>query len=130
MLPTQFQVKWPFGLGGEANNIFSRWQPSWISNRNNFSYFFIYKSPRRFLPNYKSIGLSVQEKKGKYIFHGRHLGFPNRNDLAIFDLLVNPIFANKCKPSWTFGSGEEAKKRFSRWPRLRPSCISDSNDFS
>ena len=38
--------------GEEAKNIFSRWpprRPSWISDRNNFSYFYIYKSPRCFL---------------------------------------------------------------------------------
>ena len=72
--------------------------------------FLIYKSPRCFLPSFKSIGLSVQGKKGKIYFQdgSRHcyLGFPNRNDLAIFDLLVHPIFPNKFQASWTFGSGE------------------------
>ena len=42
ILPTKFRVNWPLGSGNEVKNIFSRWppwQPSWISNRNNFSYF-------------------------------------------------------------------------------------------
>ena len=42
MLPTKFRVDWPFGSGVEVKNRFSRWlpwQPSWISDRNNFSYF-------------------------------------------------------------------------------------------
>ena len=42
MLPTKFQVDWPFGSGVKWKNIFLRqqpWWPSWISNRNNFSYF-------------------------------------------------------------------------------------------
>ena len=42
MVPTKFQVNWPFSSGEEAKNRFSRWppwRPSWISNRNNFSYF-------------------------------------------------------------------------------------------
>ena len=42
MLPSKFGVNWPFGSGEEAKNRFSRWlpwQPSWISDRNNFSYF-------------------------------------------------------------------------------------------
>ena len=39
MLPTKFQVIWPFSSGGEAKNRFSRWGPSWISNRKDFSYF-------------------------------------------------------------------------------------------
>ena len=42
MLPTKVGVNWPFGSGEEAKNIFSRWRPwwpSWISDRNDFSYF-------------------------------------------------------------------------------------------
>ena len=41
MLPTKFQVSWSFG-SGEVKNRFSSeqpWQPSWISDRNDFSYF-------------------------------------------------------------------------------------------
>ena len=42
MLPTKFRVKWPFSSGEEAKNRFSRWlswRPSWISDRDDFSYF-------------------------------------------------------------------------------------------
>ena len=42
MVPSKFGVNWPFGSGEEAKNIFSRWRPwrpSWISYRNDFSYF-------------------------------------------------------------------------------------------
>ena len=42
ILPTMFQVNWPFSSGGEAKNRLSRWRPrrpSWISDRNDFSYF-------------------------------------------------------------------------------------------
>ena len=38
MLPSKFGVNWPFG-SGEAKNRFSRWWPSWISDRHDFSYF-------------------------------------------------------------------------------------------
>ena len=41
MLPSKFGVNWPFD-SEEAKNRFSRWQPwqpSWISDRNDFSYF-------------------------------------------------------------------------------------------
>ena len=31
MLPTKFQVNWPFGLGGKAKNRFSRGPPWWLS---------------------------------------------------------------------------------------------------
>ena len=33
------QVNWPFGSGEEVENTFSRWWPSWITDRNNFSCF-------------------------------------------------------------------------------------------
>ena len=60
MLPTKFQVNWPFGAGEEVKNRFSRW----ISDPNDFGFFFfINKSPRCFLPSFKSIGLLVQKKK-------------------------------------------------------------------
>ena len=42
MLPSKSGVKWPFGSGEAAKNRFSRWRPwrpSWISDRNDFSYF-------------------------------------------------------------------------------------------
>ena len=47
-LPTN----WPFSSGEEAKNRFSSWpprRPSWIADRNDLSFFFIYKSPRCFL---------------------------------------------------------------------------------
>ena len=40
------------------------------------------------------------------------------------------MFLTKFRINWPFGSGEEAKNRFSRWPPWRPSWISDWNDFS
>ena len=42
MLPTKFQVKWPFCSGEEVKNRFSRWPPwwpSWILDWNDFSHF-------------------------------------------------------------------------------------------
>ena len=121
MLPSKFGVNWPFGSGKEAKNRFSRWlpwQPSWISNRHHFLLFSIYKSPWCFLASLEAIGLSVQEKKRKIDFqdggHGGHLGFPIGTILAIFDLQVTPMLPSKFGVNWPFGSGEEAKNRFSR----------------
>ena len=178
MLPTMFHVNWLF-ISEEVKNRFSRWwpwRPSWITDRNDYSYFcstrhpdasyqvssqlafqfrrrsqkyifkiaamavildfrseglqlfLIYKSSRCFLPSFKSIGLSVQEKKLKIDFKdGNHLGFPIGTILAIFYERVTPTRPTKFQVSWPFGSGEEAKHRFSRW---RPSWISDRNNFS
>ena len=39
MLPSKFGVNWRFGSGEEEKNRFSRWRPSWISDRLDFSYF-------------------------------------------------------------------------------------------
>ena len=129
MLPSKFGVNWPFESGEKAKNRFSRLlprRPSWISDRHDFSYFFIYKSPQCSLASLESIGLSVQKKR-KIDFHGGHLGFPIGMSLAIFVLQVTPMLPSKFGVNWRFGSGEEAKNRFSRWP---PSWISDQHDFS
>ena len=68
----------------------------------------------------ESIGLLVQEKKRKIDFqdgrHGGHLGFPIGTVLATFDLQVTPMLPTKFGVNWHFGSGEEAKNRFSRQP--------------
>ena len=89
---------------------------------------------RCFLASLESIGLSVQEKKRKIDFqdggHGGHLGFPIGRILAIFDLQVTLMLPSKFGVNWPFGSGEEAKNRFSRWRSWRPSWISDRQDFS
>ena len=96
-----------------------------------FLLFFIYKSPKSVLPRFESIGLSVQEKKGKIDFqngrHGGHLGFWI---LAIFDLQDTPTLPTKFQVNWPFGSGKEAKNRFSKWPPWQPFWISNLNHFS
>ena len=64
-----------------------------------FELFFIYKSPRCFLPSFESIGLSVQKKKGKIDFQdSRHLGFPTGMILAIFISTSHP------NPSYQFSN--------------------------
>ena len=40
MLCMKFVVNWPFGTRDEVKNRLSRWGPSWISDRNDFSFFF------------------------------------------------------------------------------------------
>ena len=80
MLPIKFRVNWPFSSEEKGKNRFSRWPPSWISDWNDFSYFYIYKSSQSFLPIFKSTGPLVQENKRKKEFqdgcHDGHLGFP------------------------------------------------------
>ena len=80
MLPTKFRVNWPFSSEEEKKNRFARWPPSWISDRNDFNYFYNNKSSWCFLPIFKSTGPLVQENKWKKEFqdgcHDSHLGFP------------------------------------------------------
>ena len=100
---------------------FSRWWPSWISDQNDFSYFFIYKLPRCFLLSFKSIGLLFWRRKQKQIFKmattdddGRHSGFLTGTILAIFDQPVTLMLPAKFQVNWLFSSGEKVKNRFSR----------------
>ena len=98
MVPIKFQDNWPFVSEKEAKNRFSRWRPSWISHRNNFSYFFIYKSTKCFLPSFISIGLTFQDKKQKKkkdFQDGGRLGLRIGTILAIFDIEVAPMLATK-----------------------------------
>ena len=46
---------------------------------------------------------------------GGHLRFSIGTILAIFYLQVTPMLPSKFGVNWPFGSGEEAKNRFSRW---------------
>ena len=62
--------------------------------------------------------------------HGSHLGFLIIRILAIFNLQVTLILPTMFQVNCPFGSGEEAKNRFSRWRPQQPSWISVQNDFS
>ena len=78
------------------------------------------------LPNFKSIGLSVQKNKRKVDFQDGHLGFPLGTILVTFYLHVTAMLPTKFQVNWHFCSGEEAKNKFSRWS----SWISDRNDLA
>ena len=110
-----------------SSSISDPWQPSSTSDWNDFSYFLSTSHPN-------AIRLSVREKKRKIDFqdggHGGHLGFPIGMILTIFNLQVTPMPATKFRVNWHFGSGEEVKDRFSRWPPWQLPWISDLNDFS
>ena len=77
MLPTKFQVNWPFGSGEEAKNRLSRWPPRahlgfQIGTILAISALLV--TPM--LPTkFPVIGLSVQKKQKIDFQDGRHLGF-------------------------------------------------------
>ena len=111
MLPTKFQVNRPFGSGKEVKNKFSiwlTWRPSWISDRNDFSYFEFSSHPDALYLSFKSICLSVQETKRKKIFNGGNLGFPIRTTLAILIYNSRGCFLQSFK---SFGFLVQEKKR-------------------
>ena len=98
MLPTKFRVNWPFGSGEEAKNRFSRWwpwQPSWVSNRTNFSYFWPSSHPNALYQVSSQLAFRFR-RKAKNRFqdggHDDHPGFPIGKILAIFDLQVARCF--------------------------------------
>ena len=118
----------------EAKRRFSRWRPSWISNRHDFSYFLSTSHPDASYNVWSQLAFRFRRRSEKIDFqdgfHGGHLGFPIGTILAIFDLQVTPMLPSKFGVNWPFGSGEEAKNRFSRWLPWRPSWISDRSDFT
>ena len=80
MLPTKFQVNWPFSSGEEAKNRFSRWlpwRPSWISGWQNFGFFFYLQvtqmSPMKFEVNWP-FGAGAE---AKYRFSRRRPWWPS-----------------------------------------------------
>ena len=83
-----------------------------------------------FLQSFEFIGLLVQKKRKIRFQDSCHLGLWIRMILAIFDLKVTLILSTEFWVNWPFGSGEEAKNRFSRWRPWWPSLISDRNNFS
>ena len=71
-----------------------------------FKLFSINKSPWYFLSSFRSIGLSVQEKKSKIDFqdggHDSHLGFLIGVILATFDLQVAQTLPTKVQLAFRF----------------------------
>ena len=101
-------------------------QPSWISNQNDFTIFYlqvILMLPTQFRVTWP---FGSGEEAKNIDFQDGQYGFSIGTILAIFDLR-HPEIPTKFQVNWPFGSGEEAKSRFSR---LRPSWISELNDFS
>ena len=123
MLPTKFGVSWPFYSGEEVKNRFLRWQPSWISHRNNFSYVLSTSHPEASYQVSSQLAFQFRRRSETTDFkHGGHLGLLIGTILAIFDVQVTPMLPTKFQVEWPF----RAKYRFSRW---QPTWISKSEQF-
>ena len=106
MLPTKFQINWPFSSGEEVQNRFSRWQPSSISYQNDFSYFDL-KVTSMILSKFQvNWPFSLGEEMKKHFqdgCHGVHHGFLIGTILAIFDLPVSLMLHTKlCQYAFRF----------------------------
>ena len=96
-----------------------------------FVLFFIYKSPRCFLPSFESTGFSVHQKNGKRDFQdGHHLGFPIRTILAILIFTSHPDAFYQFSNQLALWFRKISEKIISRWPTWWPSWISDPNNLS
>ena len=103
MRPTKFQVNWPFISGEEEKIRFS----SWISDRNNFSYFLPISYPDSSYQVSSQLAFLFWRRSEKIDFqdgsHGGHLGFPIGKILAIFYLQVTPMIPTKFQVKWPRG---------------------------
>ena len=131
MLPTKFQVNWPFGSGEEVKNRFSSWrpwQPSWISDRKDFSYFWCTSHPNASYQVSSQLAFRLAKKQiFKMAAMAAVLDF--RSERFSFFWFTSHLDASYLVSS-QLGLVEEAKNRFLRWPPWRPSSISDRHDFS
>ena len=119
----------------ESSKKISRWR-LWLQSWNSdwkYLLFLLYKSSQYFLPNFKSTGLSVQEKKRKKIFEiaamAAILDFW-LECFSYFSSAVTLILPNEFGVKSLLGSGEKNQNKFSSWPPWQPFWISEQNDFS
>ena len=107
LLPTKFHVSWPPVQEKKRKIVF---EDALHSGHLGFPIgkilaILIYKSPRCFLPSFKSVCLSVQKKRKIDIQDGGHLGFPIRTIIAIFDLQVTSMLPTKFRANRPRGVG-------------------------
>ena len=101
MLSTKFRVNWPFGSEIEAKNRFSRWRLSWISDRNDLSYFLIYNKNQKGLP---------LETKNSQNHKNRRLcliAFCHMQHYSLRGYKSPRCFLPRFQVNWPFGSGEK-----------------------
>ena len=115
VLPTKFQVNWPFSSGEEAKNRVSRWWPwwpIWISGWNNFSYFLSTSHPDASYQVKSQLVFWFRRRSEKIDFQDcRHVGFLIRTILAIFFYLCHPDASNQASSQMAF----QFRRRSQKW---------------
>ena len=132
MLPSKIHVNLPFGSKEEANNLFSRWppwQPSWLSDRKNFSFFFylqvILMLHTKFQVNWPFDSGEEAKERCSIWPPWWPSWISNRNNFSCIWSTSLYDASYQVKVSWLSGSADKAKNRFSSWPLWQASWISD-----
>ena len=90
----------------EAGWTNSKWQPAWIYDRHDFSYFWSTSHPNASYQVSSQLAFRFRRRSQKIDFQdGGHLGYPIGRILAIFDLQVTPMSPTKFGVNWPFGAG-------------------------
>ena len=98
MRPTKFQVNWPFSSGESKN----KWRPSWISDWNDFSYFWSSNHPDA--PYQVSVRLAFR--------------FRRRNEIQIFKMAARPSLIFDRKDFSYFWSTSHPDAFYQVWSQL------------
>ena len=100
------QVNWPFGSGEDAKIRFSRWQLSWITDRNCFSSFLSTSHPDASDQFLSQLAFRIRSTSKNNDFqdgdHGSQLGFSIGTNLPKFDLQVIPMIPTKFQLAYRF----------------------------
>ena len=112
ILPTKFQVNWPFG-SGEVQNRFSRWQPSWISDQNDFTYFWSTSHPDTFYQvlSESALGCRRSSLLKQIVDATRYMTYINHNSSCSGELIKQNFYANTNKISKSVTPGPSCSKR-------------------
>ena len=109
----------------EKFTTFSRWQawrPSWISDKNDFSYFWSTSNLDTFYQMLSQLAFQFRRSSSIDLqngAHGGHLGLSIGTILATcsFNLQDTLTLPTKFRINWPFCSGEEFQNRFLKWWR-------------
>ena len=110
MLSTKFRVNWLLGLGEEAKN---RWQPSWISDWQDFMFFDLQVTPM--LPTMFGVnwpfgsGVKVQNRFSRWS-PWPQFGISYRNDLSYFLSTSHPDASYQVLSLLAFQFGRRREK--------------------
>ena len=136
ILPMKFRVNWPSCSEEKVQNIFSTWllgRPTWISDQNDFSYFWSKSHPDllilpiKFWVNWPFCSEEqVQNRFSRWWLLWTYW-ISDQNNFSYIWSTIHPDTSYQVAVDWPFGSGEEVQNKFLKW---WPSQITNWNGFS